>query len=81
MWKHSQGWKTNFKQRAITHDKVRQPWRKLNLICNFSYGSLLPTFIQVCESIAKKSLENEILTKGNNSWKSRSTVTQVELDL
>ena len=54
-------WKTKSKQRAITHEKVGQPWRKMNLICtllNFSCGSLLPTFIQVCESIAKNSPEN-----------------------
>ena len=50
--------KTNFEQRAITREKVGQPWRKSNLICNSSYGSLLPTFIQICESIAKKSPEN-----------------------
>ena len=48
-----------FEQRAITHEKGGQPCRKSNLICNSSYGSLLPTFIQICESIAKKSPENE----------------------
>ena len=26
-------------------------------------------------------MENQILAKGNNSWKSRSSVTKVELDL
>ena len=51
--------KTNFEQRAITDEKVGQPWRKSNLICNSSYISLLPTFIKICESIAKKSPENE----------------------
>ena len=36
-----------FWKRAITHEKVGQPWRKSNLICSSSYGSLLPTFIQI----------------------------------
>ena len=72
--------KMNFEQRAITHEKVGQPWRKSNLICNSSYGSLLLTFSQICESIAKKSPGKRILN-GNNSWESRSTVTKVELDL
>ena len=31
--------------------------------------------------MTKKSPENEILAKGNNSSKSRSNVTKVELDL
>ena len=31
--------------------------------------------------MTKKSPENEILAKGNNSCKSRSNVTKVELDL
>ena len=35
-----------------------QPWRKSNLIC-FSFWSLLPTFIHIWESIAKKSPDNE----------------------
>ena len=56
-------WKTNFEQRIITEEKVDQPWRKSNLICNSSYGSFLPTFIQICESRVKKSPENEIGTK------------------
>ena len=55
--------------------------RKWNLICNSSYGSSLPNFIQICESIAENSPENELWTKGNNSWKSRSIVTKVELYL
>ena len=45
------------------------------------YICLLPTFIQLCESIAEKSLENEFWTKGNYSWKSWSIVLEVELDL
>ena len=31
--------------------------------------------------MTKKSLENEILAKGNNSCKSRSNATKVEFDL
>ena len=42
----------------ITPEKVGQSWQKSNLMCNSSYGSLLPSFIQICESIAKKSPEN-----------------------
>ena len=70
---------SNFEQNA--HVNVNQPWRKLNFICNSSYGSLLPTFIQICESIAEKSPENVFWTKGNNSCKSGSNVTKVKLDL
>ena len=73
--------KRNLEQRAITHEKVGQPWWKSNLIYNSSNGGFLPAFIQICENRVKKSPENEFLTKGNNSWKSRSTVTKVELDL
>ena len=64
MWKHSEEkygilvWRTEFWTRAITHEKVGQPWRKSNLICNSWYKSLLPTFIQIWESMAKKYAEN-----------------------
>ena len=51
------------------------------LICNSSYGSLLPTFVKICESIAEKIPEKEFWTKGNNAWKRRSTVTKVEFVL
>ena len=46
--------KTNFEQRAITHEKVGKLWRKSNLICNSSYGSFLSSIIEICESIAEK---------------------------
>ena len=72
---------TNFEQRAITHEKVGELWRKSNLIWNSSNWSLLQGFIHKYESIAEKSPENKIWTKGNNSWKGRSTMTKVELDL
>ena len=49
----------NFEERAITHEKVGRPRRKSNLFCNSSYRRLLPTFIRICESIVKESLENE----------------------
>ena len=35
----------------------------------------------ICESLSKKSQENKVLTKDNNSWKSRSTMKKVELNL
>ena len=50
-------------------DKVSQPWRRSNLMCNSAYGSLLPIFIQICESTSTKSAENEFWTKGNYSQK------------
>ena len=53
-------------------------------ICNHYFGALfnkeqleLLHFTQICESMADKSPKNEFGTKGNNSWKSRSTVTKV----
>ena len=39
------------------------------------------SLFDICENIAKKSLENEFWTKGNNSWKNMSTVKKVELNL
>ena len=50
--------KANFEERVITHEKVSQPWRKSNLMCNTSYGGLLLSFMQIRESTAKKSPEN-----------------------
>ena len=53
---------------CFAHDtKSRSTVTKVELDLKFLYGSLLPTFIQVCERITKKSPEIEILTKGNNS--------------
>ena len=59
--KSAENWcdRQNFEERAITHEKVGQPWRKSNLTCNSSYRRLPPTFIRKCESIVKKNLENE----------------------
>ena len=42
---------------------------------------MLPTSIQICKNIAKKSPENEIWIKGYNSWNSWSIVTKVEVDV
>ena len=39
--------------------KNRSTVTKVELDLNSSYRSMLPTFIQICESIAKKSSENE----------------------
>ena len=41
----------------------------------------IPNFKSISQKTSEKSLENEILAKANNSCKSRSTVTKVELDL
>ena len=38
-------------------------------------------FNSICRKMTKKSPENEILAKGNNWCKSRSTAAKVELDL
>ena len=35
----------------------------------------------ICGKMTKKSPENEILAKGNNSCKSRSNATKVKIDL
>ena len=68
--------KTNFEQRAITHEKVGQPWRKWILIYNSTYRSLLPTFIQICESITKKSPENEC--DGQTDWQTDRGTDRVQ---
>ena len=72
--------KSDFLTNGNNSWKRRSTVTKSNLICNSSYVSLLPTYIQICECKAKKSQENKICKKGNDSWKSRSTVTKVELD-
>ena len=38
-------------------------------------------FKSICRKMTKKSPENEISAKGNNSWRSRSNATKVKLDL
>ena len=38
-------------------------------------------FKLIFQKAAEKSLENQILAKENNSFKSRSSVTKLELDL
>ena len=56
--------------KKICHD-LWEPW------CNSSYGSLLPTVIEICENIAEKSPENEFWKRaishekvGQSWWKS-----------
>ena len=41
----------------------------------------IPNFKSIFQKTAEESPENEILAKGNNSYKSRSSVTKLELDL
>ena len=46
-----------------------------------SYMKFQRNFNSICRKITKKSPENEIFAKGNNSCKNRSNVTKVKLDL
>ena len=52
-----------------------------NLTCIMSRQIHIWIFKSICRKMTKKSPENEILAKGNNSCKSRSSATKVELDL
>ena len=54
---------------------------KSNLICITSRQIHIPNFKSIGRKMTKKSPENEILAKGNNSCKSRSNATKVKLDL
>ena len=56
-------------------------WPKPNLTCIMSRQIHIWNFNSVCRKMTKKSPENEIFAKGNNSCKSRSNATKVELDL
>ena len=73
--------KTKYKQRAITYVKVGQTRPKSNLTCIMSRQIHIWNFKSICWKMTKKSPENEILAKGNNSCKSRSNATKVILDL
>ena len=73
--------KTKFLQRAITHVKVGQTQPKSNLTCIMSRQIHIWNFNSICWKMTKRSLENEIFAKGNNSCKSRSNATKVKLDL
>ena len=70
-----------FLQRAITHVKVGQTRPKSNLTCIMSRQIHIWNFNSICLTMTKKSAENEIFAKGNNSCKRRSNATKVKLDL
>ena len=72
--------KRNF-SKAITHVKVGQTRPKSNLTCIMSRQIQMWNFNSICQKMTKKIPENEILAKGNNSCKSRSNATKVDLDL
>ena len=46
-----------------------------------SWQIYIPNFKSIFQKTAEESPENEILAKGSNSYKSRSNVTKLELDL
>ena len=56
-------------------------WRNSYLICIMSWQIHIPNFKSISEKTSEKSLVNLILAKDNNSYKSRSSVTKLELDL
>ena len=68
-------------KRAITHVKVGQTRPKSNLTCIMLRQIIIWNFNSICRKMTKKSPENEILAKGNNSFKSRSNATKVKLEL
>ena len=73
--------KTKFLQRAITQVKVGHTQPKSNLTCIMSRQIQIWNFNSICRKMTKKSPENEIFAKGNNSCKSGSNATKVKLDL
>ena len=74
--------KTKFEQRAITPIKVGQAWRYSNLICIMRWQFHTPNLKSISlKKMQRKVRENLILAKDNNSYKSRSSVTKLELDL
>ena len=73
--------KLNFSKRAVTHVNVGQTRQKLNLICIMSRQIHIPNFTSISLKTGEKKWENLIFAKGNNSSKSKSKETKVELDL
>ena len=55
--------------------------QKSNLICIISRQSQIPNVKSISQKTGKKTPENDIFAKGNNSSKSRANLTEVELDL
>ena len=70
-----------FLQRAITNVKVGQMRPKSNLTCIMSRQIHIWNFNSIYQKMTKKSPENEIFAKGNNSCKTMSSTTKVKLDL
>ena len=65
----------------MTPVKLGHAWRNSKLICIMSWQIHIPNFKSIFQKTAEKSLENSILAKGNNSRKSKSSVTKLKLDL
>ena len=61
--------------------KVGQTRQNENLTCIMSRHIHIWNVKSICRKMTKKRPENEILAKGNNSCKSTSNATKVELDL
>ena len=55
---------TKFKQRAITHVKVRQTQQKSNLICIMSRQIHIQNFKSLSQKTGEISPENKIFAKG-----------------
>ena len=72
-------WKTKFYKMQITPGKVGQALQNWNLICIKSKYILIPNFNWISQKAAEKNLENWILAKGNNSCKSKWSVTKPNL--
>ena len=73
---------------TIAHLSLRLRWAKKgqtrpnsNLTCIMWRQIHIWNFNSICRKMTKKSPENEILAKGNNSCKNRSKATKVTLDL
>ena len=71
---------------AITRQNVDQIWQKSNLTCNCTYGSLLSTFIQICESKCKKvrkmNCERRPITheKVDQSWRKSNLICNISCE-
>ena len=64
-----------FIYKISNHDKTQ------NLICIMLWQIHTPNFKSISQTTTEKIPENWILAKGNNSPKSRSSVTKLKLDL
>ena len=73
--------KTKFEQRTITPIKLSHAWQNSNLICIIWWQIHTLNLKSISQKTAEKSPENLIWAKGNNSCKSRSSMTRLELEL